>query len=113
MGALSELISSEYGGTYDARGTVLPVYVAPSRVISNNPDCVSTTIVNLGANDVYLSPEPGVSSTSGVFLSAGGGSMSIDVRSDLVLAGHEWYGVSPGGDSTLFVMRVVQYSKGR
>ncbi len=113
MGALSDLIEQEFGGAYDTAETQVPTNGTGYRAIPHNPECVGTTIINLGANDVYLSPSSGVSSASGIFLSASGGSMSLTVRDDLVLAGHEWYAISPAGASALFVIRILRYRAGK
>ncbi len=113
MGALSELIDSEYGGRFTSTEVKLATNSASYRGVQNDPNCVATTIVNTGANDVYISPLDPASADAGIFLHANGGAVSLTARDDLTLAGREWYVVSPGGDSSLFVIRVIRYVEGK
>lgn len=113
MGALSDLIEEEFGGAFDTAESNAATTATASRAVPNNPECLGTTIINLGANAVYLSPSSGVSATAGIMLAANGGSLTLNAREDLTLAGHEWYAVSPAGASTLFTIRILRYRAGK
>ncbi len=64
---------------------------------------LALTIVNLGSNAVYLRPGAAPSSTVGIRLSDGGGSMSMNYRDDYSVVGKEWQAVTASGTTTLYV----------
>ena len=109
LSALAQIIESEYGGGFKSIESVVDTSATSIRAAMNDPNAVETVILNTGGEDIYVSPSTPAAAKSGIFLHANGGSVALTVRDDLTLAGHEWYAVSPGGASSLFVLRVVRY----
>ena len=109
--ALIQIIDSEYGGGFKSVEATVDTSATSIRAVHNDPNSVETVIVNTGDEDIFVSPSTPASAASGIFLHANGGSIALTVREDLTLAGHEWYAVSPGGASSLFVLRVVRYQE--
>lgn len=110
IGAAQSFIEGEFGGpTEDLEGEV-SILTTVTKIVSNDPDALSLTMINLGSFDVYLMFDDQVSITRGIFLPAGGGSVSMNVRDDQALPTRNWYGVGNGGASTLFYIRTRRYT---
>lgn len=77
------------------------------KILSNNPNRVGLTMINLSANTIYIGPENTTSSSEGIFLSANGGSLSFDWRTDMTLIPNQWFAVATGAASSLYILEVV------
>lgn len=87
----------------------MTIATTPTKVVDNNPEAVQLTIINLGAEDVYLRPANNPSTKAGILLLASGGSVSLNVRDDGMLPGRQWYGVSAAATSDMYFLRVARY----
>ena len=78
----------------------------PTEIVSNDPGAMQLTIINLGANDVYIWLDGSVSTTKGILLAANGGSYEIDFTRFMKMPTYSWWGVCATGlTTTLAVMR--------
>lgn len=89
-GAVGRYLMERLGGPVEARTTVTTAALLQN-VVLNNFERVGLLIINLGANDMYLSPvrAPGVD--RGILVRASGGLVSFGVRDDFVMPALQWY----------------------
>ena len=80
------------------------VGTADVQLVENNPGRTHLTIVHLSSNTVYLSPMSAASSSSGILLTASGGSLAMNYNDDLVLPTLEWHAIASGSSSNVFVI---------
>ena len=80
------------------------VGTADVQLVENNPGRTNLTIVNLSSNTVYLSPMSAASSSSGILLTASGGSLAMNYNDHLVLPTLEWHAIASGSSSNVFVI---------
>ena len=80
---------------------------APTKLVNNNPDRVGLIMINLGANDVYIALNNGVSTTNGIKLPANGGNVTMTVRDDFTLPGREWDGITNAATSAMYVLEEI------
>ncbi len=78
-----------------------------TRVLKNNPDRIEWLIINLSTNDAFLAWDNQVSSTRGVKLAAGGGSVTLNVEEDGELVADEVLGIASVGAASIFTVEVV------
>lgn len=108
--AIAEYLRREYGGDYQVATSTVALGVAPTRVVDHKFERMGLTMINVGANPCYLSPDGLTSTTHGIFLAANGGVASLNVRDDLALVGYEWYGIQSGGATSVYAIEVVRYA---
>lgn len=106
---LDDLLKNEFGvDTYQGPGTgVVSVGTTATKVCQLNPNRVGLTFINNSINTIYLFTDNSVSSSRGIQLAGGGGSISFNWRDDLVLNAQEWFGIAPAGPSNIFVLEVL------
>lgn len=80
------------------------VLTTVTKVLQNNPDRLSYTVVNLGGTALYLAFDNEVSSTRGILLVASGGSLTLNAEDDGELVGYELYGISATSSNNIFVV---------
>ena len=80
------------------------VGTADVQLVENNPGRTNLIIVNLSSNTVYLAPMSVASSSSGILLTASGGSLAMNYNDDLVLPTLEWHAIASGSSSNVFVI---------
>lgn len=98
MGALSEFVRGRFGvdTRFNATAMATSVGATATQLWRNNPDRLELMFVNLGANTIYLFVDGTVSSTRGIFLAAGGGSVVVTAEDDGELVGFPWFGIASG-----------------
>ena len=74
------------------------------QLVENNPGRTNLTIVNLSANSVYLSPQSAATTSSGILLTASGGSLAMNYNDDLILPTLEWHALASGSSSNVFII---------
>jgi len=77
----------------------------PTQIVSNDPGALQLTIINLGANDMYLWIDESVSSTRGILIASNGGSYEIDFTSHMRLPTNSWWAIAPAGNTNVAVLR--------
>jgi hypothetical protein len=95
------------GGPVRENETNPTVGVAVSKVVQSNPDRVGLVIVNQGAADIFVGLSNSVTTSSGVRLTANGGSMTLNVRDDFTLTAREWDGISGGVGNSVYVLEMI------
>lgn len=103
-----DIIEKIYGvKTYEVDNPLATtVQQTATQLLPNDPGGLQITIVNLGANDLYLWTDPSVSATKGIQLQANGGSYEIDFTRFMTLPSREWWAIGSGGTTTVSVKRV-------
>ena len=100
MGTASdEYLRETYGGLFEEATVNKAVTAANVSIGGGNPECVSVTFVNTGANPAYLWLDNTVSAANGILLAANGGFLSLTVRDDMTLPTRDWHAVAPSGNT--------------
>lgn len=107
-GAARAFTEAALGGPCTEIETNPTIQATVTNVVNNSPDRVGLVIINLGANDVYIAMNAGVSNTNGLKLPANGGSVSMNVRDDFVIPSRQWFGIANGGASTIYCLEEVR-----
>ena len=84
-------------------GTV-SVGTSDVQLVENNPGRTNLTIVNLSSNSLYLSPQNAATTSSGILLTASGGSLAMNYNDDLILPTLEWHALASGSSSNVFII---------
>lgn len=99
--AADEYLRETYGGLFEPAKVNKATGAVPISVSGFNPEAVTATFINTGANPVYIWIDDTVSAANGILLGANGGFLSLNVKDDAMLPTENWYAVSPGGASTI------------
>lgn len=98
-----------FGGDFEEAESNVSVGTSVTQLTQNDPECISLTMINLGTADVYIKPKNNVSTTSGILLTASGGNVSMDVRSDATLPSKAWFAVSGTAGQEVYVLKIRRY----
>jgi len=79
------------------------------KVLSNNPNRLGFTIINLSTNVIYLALTNNVSDTYGIRLNAGGGSASMAWDTEFDMVAWAWWVLATGAGSAIYTLEVVEY----
>lgn len=90
---------------------VSSVGVTPIKIAGNNPNRVSLVIVNLSANNLYISLTVGVSATNGMFIAPNGGSIVLQYDKDFMMVTRDIYAVAAGAASSIYVLENTIYGR--
>lgn len=108
MVSLHRLIDQRFG--VRTRGVPNPDNVQQSttvgRVMRNDSSRLAATIVNLGTNPVFITPDNAPATNRGIRLGPSGGFTTLLWDEDFNLVGLEWFGITDAGTSNLFVLEV-------
>ena len=109
MTSLHNLIDDRFG--VRTRAVLNPNNVQQSTavglVLRNDSSRLAATIVNLGANPVFITPDSAPATSRGIRISPSGGAVTLIWDEDFNLTGMEWSGVTDAGTSDLFVVEVL------
>jgi hypothetical protein len=108
IGAALQYAIDQLGGPLVENDSNPTVGNAVNNFINGNGDRVGLVIVNLGANDLFISIDSGVSSTNGIKLAALGGNVTLNLIDDLTLPTRAWYGIAPTGNTSVFVLEMFR-----
>lgn len=111
VGAIYEFLAKEYGGALDPQLSFPSTGVVFASVVGNDPDAMALLFVNNGAQPIFLTLRQSAAASTGVFLAANGGFLSLTARDDFILPALEWFAASPAGASSLFVLRMRRISR--
>ena len=106
---LADLVKERLGiPTYrNDNPVVSSVGVTATLIARRNPNRIWLTIVNLSANVLYVGPFSDVSTTKGYYLSANGGTLTVDYINDMELSGDDWYAIATGAASPILIVEQV------
>ena len=109
MGVLSELIKRLFDIKTEPRinDDTNTINVAETRIVKPNDDRVEFLVINLGVNNAFILPEPGVSATRGILLTPNGGHYLCEYDKDFHLVGKDWYGCAPLGAVNVLILEVI------
>lgn len=110
LGAALDFAIKELGGPVNVIPGSPVLTTTKSQIVNFNGDRVGLVIINLGVNDVFIVPGNVSSVSTGIRLFASGGSVSMNLRDDLVLPSYEWWGVTNSGSSALYILEVVRFA---
>lgn len=105
MGRVSEYINRKYGfpvQTVEAV-VVLGAAAAAAVVLQSNPNRVSYTIFNLGANVAFIGFTSAVGALFGIQLNAAGDYFAVDAKDDGEITEMQLFGISALG-TTLYIV---------
>jgi len=107
--SLHTLLEKQYGvkTSYRINPQTDSVAILPTKILSYNPTRLGWVFINDGAFPVYLSPVNDVSATKGILVSSGGGGVSFAWNEDFEMVSSEWYAISIGGVSAVYLHEVV------
>jgi hypothetical protein len=111
-GAAIQFLSGLYGGPVIEKESFTATGVLMAEVLGNDPDSLAVNFANTGAFDVFLNIRQDQGATIGFRLGANGGSVGMNVRDDGTLPSRQWFAASPGGASSLMIIRVRRLSMG-
>lgn len=111
VGAAQSFIAGEFGGPTEEVGAEVTVSSStlPERITLNDPDALALTIINVGTDTAYLYFDDTVSTSKGVILQPGGGSLNVTVRDDQTLPTRSWHAVS-ASSTVLSYIRTRRYA---
>lgn len=101
---LSDLLREQLGVNTRPVISESTIGTSNSKVLSNDPNRVALTFINLSANTIYLMIDNLVSTTRGIRLDSGGGSVSFTWQYDMHLLLYEWHAVASDASSQLLVI---------
>lgn len=106
---LQALIDERFGTPTGPTGRAPTVTVATTRtvVLPADPNRLAATIINLGANPVFLMPAGEPSTTQGIRLNANGGGVALLWDEEFFLLGREWAAVTDAGTSVVLRLEVI------
>ena len=107
--ALQEYLESEFQGAFYVRSKTVAVAATPTIAVPNDFERLGLVIINLSASDLYLAPDPEVSTTSGILLTGSGSSLSLVAHDDLVLVGYGWYALATAAPQSIYTLEVLRY----
>lgn len=104
---LHKLIEAELGVNVHTRDNVTAIGTSELQVLSNNPNRVGLTLINLSNDTIYVGLDNMVSADRGIRLAANGGSVSFNWQYDMSLIAHEWHAVSTAAGNNLYVLELI------
>jgi hypothetical protein len=82
-----------------------------SPFLPQNGDRMGIAIVNTSINNCYIAFSSAVGNAEGIFLAAGGGSFTANVRQDMTLPTHDWWAMAIAAPAALFVLEIIGWKK--
>lgn len=110
-GAALQFLELTYGGPVSEAQFTPVTGAALVTVVPNDPDALQLIWINTGAFAVFLHLRQDDAPTAGIQLGPNGGGTSMNVRDDGTLPAREWFANSPGGASSLYVLRIRRYTR--
>ena len=105
---MGDLTAARFGGHTVANENVVSVGTTRQTLLRNNPNRVSWAMINEGLNDVRVTFDPSISSTSGWLLSASGGIILSDWETDGDTVGYEIFGIAVGAPNNVRIREVFR-----
>ena len=109
MPSLHELIDIQFGvRTRSADNRENTSMTTTSQlIIRNDSSRLAFIINNLGQQTVLVRNNSEPSATVGYLIGPNGGSMSMIFSEDFNKVGHDWFGITPSGVTTIYVEEVL------
>jgi len=110
VSAALAFVAREYPGQYQEKDQSVTVGSAVTLVLEANPERMSVGLVNIGATNIYLTPQSNPSASNGILLLAGGGTFAMNVREDLTLPTLAWYAFSDAASGQLYTVEIFRFA---
>lgn len=109
MKTLQNILKSVYGisGTHRINPLVAACQNVVTRLLPQNPNRLAFIIVNLSAQNIYLSPDGHPAADHGIWLAPNGGSFIVQWDKDLILPGLPWYGLAGAADCDIYIIEII------
>lgn len=109
--SVQDVLAERYGLRCTTRESpaALEVNIAIGLILPMNPCRLSLIMVNLSANNVWISPDTFVDASHGIQLVPNGGSFILNYREDLILASKAWYACAAANNSDFYWLEVTLY----
>lgn len=108
--ALQAYLEQHFGGSFEVKVKTVTVPITPTKIVDHNYERMGLTLVLLGANKVFVSPDDAPSATHGIELISSGASIAETANDDLALVGREHFGIADTAPSDVFVVEIVRYA---
>lgn len=107
-GAALNYLRKKFGGNFREQESTPVIGVAAAQVVGNNPDRLALLIMDLGASTLFAGLLPTVNANAGIQIAPNGGSMSLIVDEDFTFTTRQFFAVSPGGNTQLYVLELIR-----
>lgn len=103
------MLEREYGiNTRMQRNFLTDVVgVLPIRVLSNNPDRLAWTIINLSGSDIALNFDRNVAALNCILLGSGGGGVNFVWHEEFELVGTEVWALAPLAGCNILALEII------
>lgn len=115
MGATSQLVAEQIGGTFNVRQRRQVIQTTPEQVLQNDPERVFWLIVNTGGLRAFVSFGRDIDTQNGVIIGPDGGSLSVTIEDDFIMPVFPLFAlIPPGGPAStnLVIVEVRRESAG-
>lgn len=106
-GAARHYAEQEIGGPTREQESFPTVQTTVGVFLNNNGDRVGLTVFNNSTNPVWIGVSSNVAINVGINLPAGGGGVSLTLRDDWTLIGHEWYAIASTAPVQIYVLETI------
>lgn len=108
--ALKDVLERLYGVKTDIRVNPLvdQVQLTATSLLKPDPNRLAWTIINLGANPLYVAFSPDVSTTKGVYVSATGGVFGLIFSEDFSLVTYPIWAIANVAAGDIYLVEVVE-----
>lgn len=111
LGAALEFTRSQFGGDVTEVESNPTIGAALGDIVTANGDRVALVICNVGSQNLFIGLNSGISATNGIELSGSGGVAGFAVRDDFTLPSRNWKGISPGGNTNVYVLEIIRINR--
>jgi len=108
--ALEAYLRERFGGRFTVETSTVSIGTSLTKAIEHDFERMGLTFINIGTNDIHLTPSRDATSSVGVLLGANGGFLSLTARDDLILVGWDWFAVASSSPTDLLVFNVKRYA---
>jgi len=104
-GAAAEVAARVLGGVISTPERVVQVTSSITEIVGIDPERVGLLLINLSANNVYISTTANPGASNGIFLAPNGGSISLNVNDDYTFQTNRFNGYA-GSNSNVHVVEI-------
>jgi len=108
VGAALAWSQQQLGGLLEIKESNPTATTSAAQLVENNADRVALIIFNLGANDVFIAFNSGVSSTNGIKLVANGGFVTLTLRDDYTIQSYNFWFIAAAATSSVYVFELLR-----
>jgi hypothetical protein len=108
--SLAKLIERDFGVKTDNRVNPLASQVATTvtQLLRPNPNRLAWSLVNLGANPIYIAIDPLPSSTHGIYVARNGGNVVFLWNEDFELVTYPLWGIADTAAADVYLIEIFE-----